>query len=409
MLSVHSCPFGKLGAENTGGMSVYIRELCKELGRCGHIVDVFTRTHEPIHGQIIEFGQNSRLIHFKAGNKADTNRLKIYPYLTDFCYQVDRFSRQNGYHYDLIHSHYWLSGWVGKQLQQWWDIPHITMLHTLGAVKNAVNKNIREPKIRIKSEKEIIKDCHRIIAPTGREKEYLINYYNATPESISIIPCGVNLDLFKIIEKRIARRRLGFKGEGIILFVGRVVPIKGIDKLLMALNHLEYHEQLRLLVIGGDKNCRDEINRIKYLSQNLKADRTVTFLGLVDQEKLPYFYSAADVCVLPSHYESFGLVALESLACGTPVVATDVGGIRSCVRDGETGYIVLDNTPQLLAKKITLALTRPTEEIYSKYAIRESVLKFSWLNIAEATHREYQVFDFTKEINLDCHNNARIA
>lgn len=398
MLSVHSCPFGELGAENTGGMSVYIRELCKELGRRGHIVDVFTRTHEPIHDQIIEFGQNARLIHFKAGDEEDMNRLKIYPYLSEFSRQVDKFSRQNGYHYDLIHSHYWLSGWVGRQLQQWWDIPHVTMFHTLGAVKNAVDTGIREPEVRIKSEKEIIKDCHRIIAPTGREKDYLINYYNASPETISIIPCGVNLDIFRIIEKEIARNSLGFNGEGIILFVGRIVPIKGIDKLLMALNHLENIERLRLLVIGGDKNCQDEVNRLRRLSKSLKIESSVTFLGLVEQEKLPYFYSAADVCVFPSHYESFGLVALESLACGTPVVATDVGGIRSVVRDGETGYIVLDNVPQLLAEKITLALSTPRAKTDASCSIRESVFKFSWSNIAEATLQEYQTFNGKKII-----------
>ena len=398
MLSVHSCPFGELGAENTGGMSVYIRELCKELGRRGHIVDVFTRTHEPIHDQIIEFGQNARLIHFKAGDEEDMNRLKIYPYLSEFSRQVDKFSRQNGYHYDLIHSHYWLSGLVGRQLQQWWDIPHVTMFHTLGAVKNAVDTGIREPELRIKSEKEIIKDCHRIIAPTGREKDYLINYYNASPETISIIPCGVNLDIFRIIEKEIARNSLGFNGEGIILFVGRIVPIKGIDKLLMALNHLENIERLRLLVIGGDKNCQDEVNRLRRLSKSLKIESSVTFLGLVEQEKLPYFYSAADICVFPSHYESFGLVALESLACGTPVVATDVGGIRSVVRDGETGYIVLDNVPQLLAEKITLALSTPRAKTDASCSIRESVFKFSWSNIAEATLQEYQTFNGKKII-----------
>jgi len=398
MLSVHSCPFGELGAENTGGMSVYIRELCKELGRRGHIVDVFTRTHEPIHDQIIEFGQNARLIHLKAGDEEDTNRLKIYPYLSEFSRQVDKFSRQNGYHYDLIHSHYWLSGWVGRQLQQWWDIPHVTMFHTLGAVKNAVDTGIMEPEVRIKSEKEIIKDCHRIIAPTGTEKDYLINYYNASPETISIIPCGVNLDIFRIIEKEIARNSLGFNGEGIILFVGRIVPIKGIDKLLMALNHLENIERLRLLVIGGDKNCQDEVNRLRRLSKSLKIESSVTFLGLVEQEKLPYFYSAADVCVFPSHYESFGLVALESLACGTPVVATDVGGIRSVVRDGETGYIVLDNVPQLLAEKITLALSTPRAKTDASCSIRESVFKFSWSNIAEATLQEYQTFNGKKVI-----------
>jgi len=398
MLSVHSCPFGELGAENTGGMSVYIRELCKELGRRGHIIDVFTRTHELIHDQIIEFGQNARLIHFKAGDEEDTNRLKIYPHLSEFSCQVDKFSRQNGYHYDLIHSHYWLSGWVGRQLQQWWDIPHVTMFHTLGAVKNAVDTGIREPEVRIKSEKEIIKDCHRIIASTGREKDYLINYYNASPKTISIIPCGVNLDIFRIIEKEIARNRLGFNGERIILFVGRIVPIKGIDKLLMALTHLKNIEQLRLLVIGGDKNCQDEVNRLRRLSKNLKIESSVTFLGLVEQEKLPYFYSAADICVFPSHYESFGLVTLESLACGTPVVATDVGGVQSVVRDGETGYIVLDNAPQLLAEKITLALSTPRAKTEAICSIRESVFKFSWSNIAEATLQEYQTFNSKKVI-----------
>jgi len=388
MLSVHSCPLGKVGRENTGGMSVYIRELAFELGKRGHLVDVYTRAHEPVHEQIAELGKNVRLIHLKAGQEEEIDKLAIYPHLADFACEVENFRRHDGIHYDLIHSHYWLSGWVGQRIQRWWNIPHITMLHTLGAVKNAIGIGRSEPDLRINSEKTLIKDCQRIIAPSKREKEYLIHYYDASPETISIIPCGVNLELFRSLEKEIARSHLGLDGERIILFVGRIDPIKGIDKLLMAMTYLEKRQRLRLVVIGGDEYCRDEVERLKGLSQSLQIHDSVTFLGLVEQEKLPYFYSAADLCVFPSYYESFGLVALESLACGTPVVTTKVGAIESVIRQGETGYVVVDNAPHRLADKIALLLSVPKAEAISM--IRGSVTRFSWSNIAEAIVNEYR-------------------
>jgi len=388
MFSVHSCPLGKLGGENTGGMSVYIRELAFELGKRGHLVDVYTRAHEPVHEQIAKLGKNVRLIHLKAGQEEEIDKLAIYPHLAAFACEVENFRRHNGIHYDLIHSHYWLSGWVGQRIQRWWNIPHITMLHTLGAVKNAIGIGRSEPDLRINSEKALIKDCQRIIAPSKREKEYLIHYYDASPETISIIPCGVNLELFRSLEKEIARSHLGLDGERIILFVGRIDPIKGIDKLLMAMTYLEKRQRLRLVVIGGDEYCRDEVERLKGLSQSLQIHDSVTFLGLVKQEKLPYFYSAADLCVFPSYYESFGLVAIESLACGTPVVATKVGAIESVIRQGETGYVVIDNAPHRLADKIALLLSVPKAEAIS--TIRGSVTRFSWSNIAEAMVNEYR-------------------
>ena len=388
MLSVHSCPLGKLGGENTGGMSVYIRELCRELGRQGHLVDIYTRAHEPIHDQIVELGKNARLIHLRAGQEEEIEKLAIYPHLAEFACEVENFRKHNGLHYDLIHSHYWLSGWIGKWMQRWWDIPHITMLHTLGAVKNAIGIGMNEPDLRINSEKALVRDCNRIIAPTEREKEYLIHYYDASPKAITVIPCGVNLELFRSLEKEIARNYLGLDGKGIILFVGRIVPLKGIDRLLMAMPYLENGQRLKLLVIGGDEYCRDEMKRLKSLAQSLQIHDSVSFLGLVKHEELPYFYSAADLCVLPSYYESFGLVALESLACGTPVVATKVGGLESVIRQGETGYVVLDNTPFRLANKMALLLSMSNKEAIS--SIRASVTKFSWSRIAEAIVNEYR-------------------
>jgi len=388
MLSVHSCPLGKLGSENTGGMSVYIRELCRELGRRGHLIDIYTRAHEPVHDQIVELGKNARLIHLKAGHEEELDKLAIYPHLAEFACEVETFRKQSGLKYDLIHSHYWLSGWVGKWMQRWWDIPHITMLHTLGAVKNAVGIGRSEPALRINSEKALIKDCHRIIAPTEREKEYLIRYYHASPQSITVIPCGVNMDLFRSVDKEYARNYLGLDGEGIILFVGRIVPLKGIDKLLMAIPYLENGRKIKLVVVGGDEYCHDELKRLQNLAQSLQIHDSVSFLGLVNHEELPYFYNAADLCVLPSYYESFGLVALESLACGTPVVVTKICGLESVIRQGETGYVVLDNSPFRLANKIALLLSMPEKDAIG--SIRASVTKFSWSKIAEAVVKEYR-------------------
>ncbi len=390
MLSVHSCPLGRLGGESTGGMSVYIRELSRELGRLGHSIDVFTRAHDQEHDPIVELGENARLIHLGAGEEREIPKLKIYSHLSEFVRGVDHFRRNNGFQYDLIHSHYWLSGWAGKQLQKIWNVPHMIMFHTMGAVKNTTAVGEEEPALRIRCESELVKSCQRIIAPTEMEKEYLIRYYGASPEAIRVNPCGVNLDLFRSIEKEIARNHLGFNGDEIILFVGRIVPIKGIDKLLIAMTYLEKREKTKLVVIGGDKHCQEEVDRLKALTKHLQIDDSVNFLGLVEQKELPYFYSAADLCVFPSHYESFGLVALESLACGTPVVATRVGGIEGVIKEGETGYIVKDNAPDRLADKITLMLSMSKAKEEAIDSIRESVTRYSWANIAEAIAEEYE-------------------
>jgi D-inositol-3-phosphate glycosyltransferase len=389
MLSIHSCPLGKVGEENTGGMSVYIRELGRELGRRGHLVDVYTRIHEPIHDQVVELGKNARLIHFKAGEK-ETQKLELYYHLADFTRDLENFRKESGLRYDLIHSHYWLSGLVGERLQELWDIPHLIGFHTMGAVKNAVGIGEGEPELRINAERKLVKDCHRIIASTENGKEDLITYYDAAPETISIIPCGVNLDLFRPIQRETARCRLGLNGENIIVFVGRTIPLKGIENMLKAMAHLEGKHGVKLVVIGGDDHSQGEMQRLKDLSRTLRIDESVIFLGSVTQETLPFFYSAADLCVVPSYYESFGLVVLESLACGTPVVATKVGCAESVIRCGETGYVVPDNAPESLVDKISRLLSTPNGKPDFVNSVRASVTKYSWSNICEAILEEYR-------------------
>jgi D-inositol-3-phosphate glycosyltransferase len=350
MLSVHSCPVGNLGAKDTGGMSVYVRELAGELGRMGISVDIYTRVHDPRDSQVVELGENVRLIHIKAGEGGDIGKLAVYSYLPEFARNLEEFRRLNKLQYNLIFSHYWLSGEVGQYLQDWWDAPHVMMYHTLGVVKNTIGIGEVEPELRIESERQLARNCHHIIATTEKEKEDLIWHYGASPERIGVVPCGVNLDLFRPGDKAMAKRKL------------------------------------RLVIIGGDGNSRKEIDRLRKLSHYLGIEDSVTFMGLVKHEELTDYYNAASLFVMPSHYETFGLVALEALACGTPVVAMDVGDLKSIIGQGETGYVVEDNTPSGLADKIALLISCPG--IKSAQEIRASVSRFGWPNIAEQVYRE---------------------
>ena len=389
MLSVHSCPLGRLGEKNTGGMSVYIRELARQLGRQGHRIDVYTRAHGPVHDQIIGFATNVRVIHLQAGRDEEVDKLAIYPHLSDFVLELERFRVTHDLHYDLIHSHYWLSGWAGRQIQQAWNVGHVTTFHTVAAVKNAVGIGEPEPRLRLDAEKSLVTACHRIVASSNSERRHLIDYYQAPPGLIRVVPCGVNLDLFRPIDKKTASRYLDGDGRKVVLYVGRINPLKGVDQLVRAMAFLN-QQKVRLMIVGGGEQSRSEMNRLKDLSERLGIQGSVVFQGLAKQELLPYYYSAADVCVVPSYYESFGLVTLESLACGTPVVATKVGCAEHVIRHGKTGYLLANNTPAALADAIKTLLVRSGGEAPSPESVRESITSFTWNNMAHTTEKEYR-------------------
>jgi D-inositol-3-phosphate glycosyltransferase len=390
MLSAHSCPVGKLGTKDTGGMSVYIREIACELGRQGHSVDIYTRVHDRQDRQIYELSRNARLIHLRAGEDEEIQKLALYPHLPAFVNNLDIFNNCNNLRYDFIFSHYWLSALAGMYLQQRWHVPHIVMFHTLGVVKNAIRETTRpalgeeEPALRIETERNLAQNCHRIIASTENEKRALVRHYGASSQKISVVPCGVNLEHFKIIGKAQARHQLGLNNDRVALFVGRVDPLKGVDNLIKALPYLCHIPKLKLMIIGGGEHSQPEVEELQKLARNLEVQNSVDFLGLMKHEELPYFYNAADVCVVPSYYESFGLVALESLACGTPVVATDVGNHKNLIQEGETGYVIEDNDPRRLADRIALLLSRPESGIRPAQSIRATVNKLSWSSTAEA-------------------------
>jgi D-inositol-3-phosphate glycosyltransferase len=369
-------------------MSVYVLEIARELGRLGHQVDVYTRVHDPVDKVIYELSQNARLIHLRAGENGEMHKLAVYPHLPDFVRCLEDYRRDNSLRYDLVYSHYWLSGWVGRRLQKWWQVPHLAMFHTLGAVKNAVGVGEKEPALRIRTERSVIGDCSRVIAATEKEKEDLMEYYGASPEKVSVIPCGVNMDTFRPLDKKEAKTRLGLNGSKAVIFVGRIEPLKGIDRLMRAMTYLQDGRRPRLLIVGGGENSRHEIERLKKLAVELQIQDSIEFVGLIKQPDLPLFYSAADVCVVPSYYESFGLVALESLACGTPVVSTKVGGAENIIRHGETGYLVNDNEPRGLADNIMRAFSQSDNNGHQTSVMRTSLAPFTWDNIAGAVARE---------------------
>ncbi|MFH1169335.1 MAG: glycosyltransferase [Chloroflexota bacterium] len=386
MLSVHSCPMGKLGARDTGGMSVYIRELARELGRLGHSVDVYTRVHDQRDRQVYELGDNARLIHLKVGEHEPIDKLSVYPLLPDFVRELEGFRQSHRLQYDVIYSHYWLSGLVGRQLGSRWGVPDLVMFHTLGAVKNALGIGEKEPGLRIDNERQLANSCRRVIAATEREKEDIIRYYGVPSERVSVIPCGVNLELFRPMDRTAARQQLGFDSKT-VLFVGRIEPLKGIDRLLEAMSYVQNGGCPRLVVVGGDGDSRDDMERLRRLARELHITDSVDFVGRVGQEELPLFYNAADMCVVPSYYESFGLVTLESLACGTPVVAARVGVAESVVNPGKTGYLVSDDDPRHLAGKIQMLLHRPAAPAAD---IRASVAGFGWSGVARAVEMEFR-------------------
>ena len=389
MLSIHSDPIGELGTKDTGGMSVYIRELARELGNREHRVDIYTRMLKAADRSIIRLHDNVRLIHLGIPNGGGLSKLAIYPHLPKFFRALEEFRLAENLSYDLIHSHYWLSGRLGGWAQTLWKRPHVTTFHTLGEVKNQADINASEPLFRVAAEKKIVQTCHRILALTPRERESLTKLYDATAKKIGVVPCGVNLDLFYPQPKANARRELGFDpDDNILLYVGRFESVKGLNALLEAMTYLGDCQRLRLVIVGGDDNGSPEYRAIARTMRELGVAERVNFTGRIDHDHLPVYYAAADALVLPSYSESFGMVGLEALACGRPVVTTPVGAVDSLVRNAQAGCVVPDHSSQSLAAGIRSTISDPS--IPTADRIRKSVLDYSWSNIASAVISEYE-------------------
>jgi D-inositol-3-phosphate glycosyltransferase len=387
VLSMHTCPLAPLGGWETGGMNVYVRELGRALAARGVKIDIFTRRQATDVADVVEFAPGARVIHIDAGPHRHVDKYDILDYLPDFACGIQRFRALTGASYDLIHSHYWLSGRLGLLFADRWGVPMVSTFHTLAQLKNRVAESAaeREQAVRYEIERRTMAGSDRIVALTAVDRQQMLRHYGQQAP-IVVIPGGVDLQRFSPQPRSSARARLGLpEGRKVILFVGRIQRLKGLEVLLRAFGRLNDLDA-ELLIVGGRRGTTHEsreISRLQHLATRLGIAERTRFVGAVPHEELPAYYSAADVSVMPSSYESFGLVAVESLACGTPVVATRVGGLTSIVRDGETGLLVPWRDAEMFAERLQRVLRDDGLRERLSSQARDSVLSYGWDGIAD--------------------------
>lgn len=393
VISYHTCPLSDSEGGEIGGMNIYVLELCKQLAAKGLEIDIFTRSQDKNDQEIVNVAKNLRVIHIKAGKEEEIEKKKLINYIPEFVDNIYGFINKNKLTYDLVYSHYYLSGIIGLQIKEKFKIPLFVTFHTLALMKNLVarSESEREDIKRIEYEILFTKKADRIIATSVSDAEYLITLYGCPKSKISILTPGVDLKLFKPKDKVKAKQIAGIsKDHKLILFVGRIEPLKGIDVLLYGMKVLSENNpqmKLSLWILGGviDGNFNSwskELKRLDQLKKLLRISATVTFVGRKHQDELPDFYNASDIVILPSHYESFGITALEAMACGTPVIATDTVGIAGLFDKKHTGLITSANNPLLLAEKIKYLLTNEKDYQKVSHEVLEKVKELSWKNLA---------------------------
>jgi D-inositol-3-phosphate glycosyltransferase len=316
-----------------------------------------------------DLGYGNRIVHIPAGPEHPLEKSELLNHVPAFVNGIQSFASAKDLRYDLIHAHYWLSGQAGLSLRRAWGIPMIQMFHTLALMKNRVARDEleHEPDERVKVETRLLREADQIVAATQAEVAQIQWLYQVSPEHVIVIPPGVDVSHFYPIDGDEAKEYIGVPLENkMLLFVGRIEFLKGIDTLLHAVAGLNrsgiFDDQgACLAIIGGEADVSsqvlsDEMQRLTQLSEELGIKDIVRFLGKRDQDSLPYYYSAAEVVVVPSHYESFGLVALEAMACGTPVVASETGGLAFLIKDGETGFHVPAGDVEALQSQLEMIL-----------------------------------------------------
>jgi D-inositol-3-phosphate glycosyltransferase len=384
-LSVHTSPLDQPGAGDAGGMNVYVVEVSRRLAERGIAVDVFTRATSSDLPPVVEMSPGVTVRHVSAGPFEGLGKDDLPAQLCAFTAAVLREEAQHEPgHFDVVHSHYWLSGQVGWLARDRWGVPLVHSAHTLAKVKNAAlaEGDAPEPLARVIGEEQVVAEADRLVANTADEADQLIRWYDADPKRTLVVPPGVDLQRFCPGDQQAARERIGVPADAVVLlFVGRIQPLKAPDLLLEAAARMLADDpglraRLQVLVVGAPSGSGlAEPQRLQELAVQLGVTDVVRFLPPQPPERLAEHYRAADVAVVPSHNESFGLVALEAQACGTPVVAAAVGGLHTAVDDGVSGLLVEGRDPADYAAAIRRVLAR--RELLAAGA-RRHASRFSW-------------------------------
>lgn len=390
LLTYHACPLAAPGRGKAGGMNVHVRELARAMAAQGVAVDIFTRRHEDQESDAPPIADNVNVVHLPAG-PPDAPLAQQFEHLDEFVAGISEHQRNEGAEYRAVHSHYWMSAWAGRRFAANIGSPHIVTFHTLSRIKMQSRSGEWEPPVRQESEGKIIADADCIVAFSVHERDAIVRLYDGNPSRIRLVPCGVDLTRFRPLGRAEARNELGLNGHKVLLYVGRIEALKGVDLLIHTAAHLPT-DNVQVLVVGADADGSGEIARLKQMAEDLNVSEAFEFVGRVPQEQLAWYYSAADVCVVPSFYESFGLAALESMACGTPVVASRVGGLSTVVQHGRTGYLKSWRCPEAFANSLEMILVNDSLRDSMGRAARHRAEVLSWDGVAG------QLFDIYQEL-----------
>lgn len=391
MISEHASPLGNLGGIDAGGQNVYVAHLARHLAALGHTVDVFTRRDDPALPPIVRLAPGARVIHVRAGPPAYVPKEDLLPHMDEFTGWMATYL-QTAAPYDLVHANFWMSGLVAADLKQRLGLPFAITFHALGLVRRQHQGEADGfPLEREAIERRIVREADRVIAECPQDEQDLLTLYDADAERLAVVPCGFDADEFAPSDPTPARERLGFApDERIVLQLGRMVPRKGVDNAIRGFARLgrEHSIPARLVLVGGSPSDPDpriaaEATRLAAIAADEGVEEMVTFAGRQGREALRDFYSAADIFVTTPWYEPFGITPLEAMACGTPVVGSNVGGIRSTVVDGLTGYLVPPNDPDALGDRLAALFRAPARlRQFSRNAVTHVNTHYRWERVA---------------------------
>ena len=398
-ISEHASPLAAAGGIDSGGQNVYVAQVACHLARLGFSVDVFTRRDAPQVPEVMDWRPGVRVVHVPAGPASFVRKEELLPLMGEFCGFVGDFAeRERGYH--LAHANFFMSGLAGRELKRRLGIPFVITFHALGRVRRLHQSEADQfPPQRLEIEDALIEEADAVIAECPQDRADLTSLYHADPRRICVIPCGFDRAEFWPIARQFARRALGLPaGERIVLNIGRLVPRKGLDNVIAGVARLarEYGIVARLLIVGGNSDLPDpaitpEIGRLRALAAAEGIAPQVQFTGRRSREFLKLYYSAADVFITTPWYEPFGITPLESMACGTPVVGADVGGIRFSVLDRTTGCLVPPRDSAALAGCLADLFRDPDQlRDYSRAGIRRVNDHFTWPKVTRSIAGLYE-------------------
>lgn len=400
LISEHASPLAILGGVDAGGQNVYVGQLARHLGAMGFEVDVFTRRDSDVLPETAEWVDGVHLIYVPAGPPTCVRKEKLLPYMADFTAYVRAFCKLQRRQYDLIHANFWMSALVAAELKEALGIPFVVTFHALGRVRRLHLETADEsPDERFNIEDRVVAEADHIIAECPQDEEDLTRLYNADPDKITIIPCGFDPRELWPISKPVARVALQLPREDrMVLYVGRMVRRKGVDTIIRGFARLlgDQHLSARLVIVGGESNHPDpdltpEIGRLQAIARNEGVSDFVTFVGRRDRDVLKYYYSAADMFLTTPCYEPFGITPVEAMACGTPVIGSNVGGIKFTVDDGKTGYVVPSGDPAALAERMAYLYRHPKlMSAFQRQAITRVNDLFTWKRVGNAVAALYQ-------------------